>query len=131
MKPTIGEILASTARKLPDKTVIICDDRQITYQELNARVNQLAHGLLQNGINKGSKVATLMYNSIELVEIYFALATAGIVGIPLNFRLTAPELYYIIENSDATALIIGEEFESTIEREMKENIYITDFILDD
>jgi len=116
MNCTIGDMLTSTARKLPDKIAIICDDRQITYQELNARVNQLAHGLLQKGINKGSKVATLMYNSIELAEIYFALAKAGITGVPLNFRLTAPELYYIIENADATTLIIGEEFEATLDQ---------------
>jgi acyl-CoA synthetase (AMP-forming)/AMP-acid ligase II len=64
-------------------------------------------------MSKGSRVAVLMYNSIELVEIYCALAKAGIIGIPLNFRLSVPELSYIIENSGTTALILGEEFETT------------------
>ena len=116
MNCTIGDMLTSTALKLPDKIAIICDNGQITYRELNSRVNQLTHGFLYSGIGKNSRIAILMYNSVELVEIYFALAKAGITGVPLNFRLTVPELYYIIENSDATTLIIGEEFESTLDQ---------------
>jgi len=114
MNLTIGEMLTTSAHKFPDKIAVICDGKQITYRELNARVNQLAHGFLHSGITRNSRVAILMHNSIELVEIYFALAKGGIIGIPLNFRLAPPELSYIIENSDATTLIIGEEFESTI-----------------
>ncbi|KPJ61900.1 MAG: hypothetical protein AMJ42_00590 [Deltaproteobacteria bacterium DG_8] len=114
MNLTIGEMLTKSAQEFPDKIAIICDGKWVTYRELNSRVNQLAHGLLSRGINRNSRVAILMYNSIELVEIYFALAKVGIVGIPLNFRLTGPELSYSIENSDATVLIMEEEFESTI-----------------
>jgi len=116
MKPTIGNILTKSAHEFPDKVAIICDGKQVKYRELNSRVNQLTHGFLYSGIGKNSRIAILMYNSVELVEIYFALAKAGITGIPLNFRLTVPELYYIIEDSDATTLIIGEEFESTLDQ---------------
>ncbi len=114
MNPTIGSILTKSAHEFPDKVAIICDGKQVTFRELNSRVNQLTHGFLCSGIGKNSRIAILMHNSVELVEIYFALTKAGIVGIPLNFRLTLPELYDIIENSDATTLIIGEEFESTL-----------------
>lgn len=114
MDSTIGGMLASTACQLPGKIAVICDDRQITYQELNARVNQLAHGFLHSGMDNHSRIAIFMHNSVELVEIYCALAKAGIVGIPLNVRLTVPELCYMIEHSDATTLILGEEFKSTL-----------------
>lgn len=109
---TIGEMLTETARRLPDKTAVICEGKEVTYRALNSRVNQLAHGFLHRGMHKGSRVAVLMYNSIELVGIYCALAKAGITGIPLNFRLSVPELSYIIENSGATAFVLGEEFEA-------------------
>lgn len=114
MSCTIGEMLTGSTHKFPDKIAIICDGKQATYRELNSRVNQLAHGFLHRGITRNSRVVILMYNSVELVEIYFALAKVGIVGIPLNFRLSGSEISYIIENSNATALIMGEEYESTI-----------------
>jgi len=114
MRYTIGEMLTKSTHKFSDKVAVICDGKRVTYRELNSRVNQLAHGFLHRGITRSDRVAILMYNSVELVEIYFALAKVGIVGIPLNFRLAAPELSSIIENSDATTLIMGEEFESTI-----------------
>ena len=92
MNPTVGKILAITAQKVPDKVAVICDGKSITYGQLNGRANQVAHGLLQRGITRGNRVALLLYNSIELVTLYFALAKVGCVGIPLNFRLSGREL---------------------------------------
>ena len=112
MNPTLGEILADTAGKFPDKTAIICDDRKVTYRELNSRVNQRAHGFLQTGVAGKRRVAVLLSNSIDLVEIYFALARLGCVTIPLNHRLTGRELSFILENADPAVLIMGEEFNS-------------------
>lgn len=114
MSYALGKILTKSAYNFPDKIAVICDGEQITYRELNSRVNRLAHGFLHSGITKNSRVAIFLSNSIELVAIYFALTKIGAVGIPLNFRLAAPELSYIIENSDATTLIVGEEFESIL-----------------
>jgi len=114
MSLTLGEMLTETARRVPDKTAIICEGREVSYRELNSRVNQLAHGFLQSSLGKGSRVALLMHNSVEMVEIFCALAKAGMVSIPLNYRLAVPELSYIIENSDATTLIRGEEFDATV-----------------
>ena len=112
MNPTVGEILADTARKFPDKTAIICDDKTVTYRELDSRVNQRAHGFLQRGIVSKGRVAVLLSNSIELVEIYFALARLGCVTIPLNYRLAGSELSFILDNADPAALIMGEEYNS-------------------
>jgi acyl-CoA synthetase (AMP-forming)/AMP-acid ligase II len=114
MSYTIGKMLTMSAERFPHKVAIICNGTQVTYQKLNSRVNQLAHGFLAHGITRTKRVALLMYNSIEMVETIFSLAKVGGVGIPLNFRLSPPELLYSIEKSDATTLIAGEEFEPTI-----------------
>lgn len=129
MNPTLGEILAKSAHRFPDKIAIICDGKRVAYRELNSRVNQLAHGFLDSGITRGTRVAILMYNSVELVEIYFALAKVGSVGIPLNFRLTIPELFSIAENADATTLILGEEFESTFSQSKSQLLKVEQFII--
>ena len=114
MNPTVGEILADTARKFPDKTAMICDDKTVTYRELDSRVNQRAHGFLQRGIAGKKRVAVLLSNSIELVEVYFALARLGCVTIPLNYRLSGRELSFILDNAEPAALIMGEEYSSLV-----------------
>ena len=116
MNPTVGKILAITAQNAPDKVAVICEGNSITYGQLNGRVNQVAHGLLARGITRGNRVALLLYNSIELVTLYFALAKMGCVGIPLNFRLSGRELSAVINGSNATRLIMGEEWAATVNR---------------
>ena len=116
MNPTVGEMLACTAGKVPHKVAVICDGTSITYGRLNARVNQVARGFMGRGITGGRRVALLFHNSIELVTLYFALAKAGCVGIPLNFRLSERELSSVINRSKATHLIMGEECAATVDR---------------
>ena len=107
---------------------VICDDSSITYGQLNRRVNQVAHGFLQRGITRGSRVALLLHNSIELVTLYFALAKVGSVGIPLNFRLSGREFSAVINGSNATQLIMGEEWAATVNRLKPELARIKDTI---
>jgi len=128
MNPTVGKILAITAKKSPDKVAVICDGNSITYSQLNGRVNQVAHGFLQRGITSGNRVALLLYNSVELVTLYFALAKVGCVGIPLNFRLSGRELSAVINGSNATHLIMGEECAATVNRLKSELARIKDTI---
>jgi acyl-CoA synthetase (AMP-forming)/AMP-acid ligase II len=128
VNPTVGEILADTARRFPDKTAIICDDKTVTYRELDSRVNQCAHGFLQRGIVSQSRVAVLLSNSIELVEIYFALARLGCVTIPLNNRLAGRELSFILDNANPAALIMGEEFKETA-HELNSRLKKTAFLI--
>lgn len=115
VNPTIGEILAKTARRFPDKTGIICDDKALTYRELDSLVNRCAQALLQKGIKNKQRVAVLFSNSIELVEVFFALARLGCVTVPLNYRLTGKELSFILEDANPAALIVGEEFNPLVD----------------
>jgi len=111
----LGEMMARNSRKFPDKEALVFGEIRLTYKQLNARINQQAHALLDLGIKKGSKVAILSFNCNQFMEAYFALAKVGGVAVPLNFRLHPEELKYMVENSDAEAFIVGEAFLQTVE----------------
>ncbi|MBM4445518.1 MAG: long-chain-fatty-acid--CoA ligase [Chloroflexi bacterium] len=110
----LGEMMARNARKFPDKEALIYGERRSTYRQLNARINQLAHALKDIGVKKGGKVAILSVNCNQFMETYFALAKIGGVAVPLNFRLHPEEITYIVNQSDAEALIVGPDFMETI-----------------
>ena len=106
----LGQQLKMNAKKFP-QTVALCDARRrLTYPEVNRRVNRLAHRLMEMGLQKGDKLAVLMENSIEIVELYLATAKTGIVIVPVNFRLVAHEVAYIVDNADAKAMAVDHEF---------------------
>jgi fatty-acyl-CoA synthase len=128
VNPTIGEILRKTARTVPDKTAIICDDKTITYHELNSRVNRCAHAFLKKGIENKQRVAVLCFNSIELVEVFFALARLGCITVPLNYRLTGTELSFILEDANPAGLIVGKGFNFLVD-ELKPRLGKMDFII--
>ena len=110
----LGEIMSRNSRKFPDREALVYGKTRLTYRQLNARINQLAHALLDLGIKKGTKVAILAYNCNQFLEAYFALAKIGGVAVPINFRLGAEELKYIINHSDAEAVILGEAFVQSV-----------------
>ncbi len=101
--------------RYPDKMAVIFKDKRITYSELNSNANRVANGITAMGLRKGDKVGILLYNCSEIVEIYYGMAKAGIISVPINFRLAGPEVEYIIKNSDSKALIMGEEFVETVD----------------
>ncbi len=111
----LGQLLKVNAVKFPKTIALMDKDRSYTYPQTNTRVNKLSHSLLSLGLAKGDRVAVLMENSIEIVEIYLATAKTGIVIVPINFRLVSHEVEYIVDNSDAKALVVHDEFVSTIE----------------
>ena len=110
-----GDALAMHARLTPDKIGASDLDRRMTFKLWHRRAWRLANALMGLGLGKGDRVAVLAYNSIEWLEIYAATALSGIVAVPVNFRLTAQEARYIIENCEARALIVQDELLGTIE----------------
>ena len=111
----LGQNLKINAGKFPNTVALKDSSRSFTYPELNQRVNRLANGLLSLGLNKGDKVAVFMENSIEIVEVFLATAKTGIVMVPINFRLLGKDVAYIVDNSDARALIVDDEFAPVIQ----------------
>jgi fatty-acyl-CoA synthase len=100
-----GELLARTARKTPDARALRFLDRDVTFAELDDRVTRLANALTERGVSRGDRVATLMLNCIEVVEVYLACGRLGAICVPINFRLVADEVTYIVEDSGAKAIV--------------------------
>ncbi len=116
----LGQILKVNAKKFPTTIALKDTERKFTYPELNRRVNRLAHGLMEMGLEKGDRVVVLMENSIEFIELYLATAKTGLVIVPINFRLVGREIEYIVNNSDAKALVVHDEFAPTVDEVKKE-----------
>ena len=90
----IGSLFSRHARYRPNHTAVVFDTRRLTYLEFNREINRLANTLLALGVTKGDKVATLLPNCLELLEVYCASAKIGAVVVPLPFlemRIMDPE----------------------------------------
>ena len=111
----LGQQFKLNAKKYPEKMSLKDSRRSFTYPETNRRVNQLANGLLSLGLSRGDKVAVLLENSIEIVEVFLATAKTGLVIVPINFRLTGNDVEYIVNNSDAKAMIVHDAFNETVD----------------
>ena len=103
-----GRVLAAHARLRPHVLGARDLERSLTYAQWNDRACRLANGLLGLGLQKGDRVAVLAYNRLEWAEIYAAAAKAGLVAVPINFRLTPAEAAYIVNDSGAQALIVED-----------------------
>jgi acyl-CoA synthetase (AMP-forming)/AMP-acid ligase II len=127
----LGEMLARNARKCPDLEGVIFRDRRVSYRELDNRVNRLANALLLRGVQKGDHVGLIIQNSREMLEIFFAAGKIGAVNVPVNTRLSPPEIAYILNNADVKILFLGENFIGTIEK-IKGNLpFVREYILMD
>ena len=116
-----GEILTRQSRKFSERECIIFEGKRLTYAQFSNRVNRFAHALINRGIGKGDKVGILFHNCSELMEAYFAVCKIGAICVPLNFRLVASEMEYILNNAECRFLIMGPEFGETIEN-IKNNL---------
>ncbi|MGI5282532.1 acyl-CoA synthetase [Nonomuraea polychroma] len=101
----LGSWPARRARMTPDRVALTCRGRDHTYRELCERAYRLASAL---GVGRGDRVAYLGPNHPDLVETFFAAGLLGAVFVPLNTRLTTPELRFILEDADAAVLVLGE-----------------------
>jgi acyl-CoA synthetase (AMP-forming)/AMP-acid ligase II len=107
----LGQILRVHAKNYPDKVALKdWHGKSLTYAELELRTNRLANGLMKMGLRKGDRVGVMLYNCAEFVEIDCALAKVGLVVVPICWRYVDKEVAYVVDNSDARALIVGEDF---------------------
>lgn len=110
----LGQNLKVNAKKFANKVALKEKKRNFTYAQTNERVNRLANSLLSLGLKKGDKLGVLLENCVEMVELYLATAKTGLVIVPINFRLVGREVEYILNNSDAKALFVHDQFTDTI-----------------
>jgi fatty-acyl-CoA synthase len=107
---SIGQAVEEAALLYSDREFLVVDEHRITYREFARRVKAFSPGLLRVGVKTGDKVAVWLPNGVEWVVAVFSLANLGAVFVPVNTRFKTEELDYILNQSDASALILGEYF---------------------
>jgi acyl-CoA synthetase (AMP-forming)/AMP-acid ligase II len=121
MQPDINwfVVLAHHAARTPDKAITEFQGQTTTYGEMAERVRELAGGLAERGIGAGEVVAILSYNCPEFLETIFAANYLGAIAMPINWRLAAPEVKYILEHSGARAFVCDEPLVDLADEAMK------------
>ena len=98
-------VLAHHATRTPDRAMTVFEGETTTYGEMARRAAALAGGLSERGVGPGQVVGLLSYNCPEFLETVFAANYLGAIAMPINWRLAAPEVRYILEHSGARALV--------------------------
>lgn len=106
----VSRILSRARTFHADRPAVIDGDIRLTYSQLADRVDRLASALVGLGLEPGDRIAILDWNSLRYLEAYYACAQAGLAFLPLNVRLAAPDLGYILNDSEAKALMLSAPF---------------------
>lgn len=99
----------------PEKTAILFEDRSISYRQLHMRSNATSCWLQSLGIEKGDRVAVLLENCPEFIELYLACSRLGAIFVPINFRLASPEVDYLIRHSRPRLFVFSKRFKNTFQ----------------
>jgi long-chain acyl-CoA synthetase len=110
----IGLLPTRHARYRPGHTAVIFGDRRLTYAEFDARINRCANALLAMGIGVGDSVATVLGNSVELLEVYWAAAKIGAVAVPLSALLRPAGVGNLLRDCQASALVTTREMAESL-----------------
>lgn len=133
MHVNIGALLPRHAQYRPQQTAVIFKNQHYTYHQFNERMHRLANAFYNLGLRKGHKVATLLPNCVEQLEIFWAVARMGYVVVPLSPLLRATGLSRLINDSDSVAIITNLAFVEHLEQVRGELTTVPDdrFILTD
>ena len=108
--PTLADAVATHARLTPHRLAVRDSLLSLTWAQWHERTLRLAAALRGMGLKQGDRVGVVAYNRLEWMEIYVAMAQAGLVVVPLNFRLAPSEMAYILEHAEVSAVMAGAEF---------------------
>src|SRR5574337_737816 len=116
---TLAPLLERAQRLFPKKEIVTKAGpslERFTYEQLNQRVGRLANALEKLGIRRGDRVATFAWNNARHLEIYFAVPCMGAVLHPLNIRLPADQLIYIVDHADDQVLFVDPSLLPAVEK---------------
>ncbi|MDG0976577.1 MAG: AMP-binding protein, partial [Ilumatobacter sp.] len=118
---TVNDFLSRAERVYPDRIAVVDEPDQpaeswgaISYREMAERARAMAAGLDALGIQQGERIAMVSHNSARLLTALFGVSGSGRVLVPVNFRLVAAEISYIVEHSGARVLLIDPELEEAL-----------------
>lgn len=119
-----ADLLSSRARLTPNREALLYTHtgERFTYAQLNARANRAANFMRERfGVQKGDRVSILAHNSVAYIDLFYGLAKLGAIFAPLNWRLTARELEYIVNDCEPKVIIVGPDFVNTFD-EMRASV---------
>lgn len=125
----IGSWITVHSIRTPHRLALTDGDtgRTLTYREVEQRTNALADALRSKGVRRGDRVAFVLLNSPHMLEVVFAVAKLGAIAVPINFRLSAPEIHYILTDSAACIVFASEQVAGTV-REASADSYVREII---
>jgi acyl-CoA synthetase (AMP-forming)/AMP-acid ligase II len=114
---TIGDTLEQTVQRHPDRDAIVYPrkNQRWTYAEFDDRVNRFANALSSLGVEKGDRVATVLYNGSEMAVTVYACAKLGAVFTPLNYRLPAAEVEFIVDDAEANTVVFESATQDAVD----------------
>ncbi|TAH67850.1 MAG: long-chain-fatty-acid--CoA ligase [Rhodopseudomonas palustris] len=125
---TISELLRRTARRMPDKTAVICGELSWSYRQFDEVCDQLSRGIGSLDVKPGDRVALLARNSHAFAAMRYAVARAGAVLVPINFMLNAQEIGYILRHSGARVLCTDSGMADTARAAAKLDTSVEHFV---
>jgi acyl-CoA synthetase (AMP-forming)/AMP-acid ligase II len=121
----IADLAEHAIDAVPDRVALICGDDQLTYAELEAKANRLAHYLIDHGVQKDDKVGLYCRNRIEIVIAMLGIVKAGAILVNVNFRYVENELRYLFDNSDMVALVHERQYADRVANVLPETPNVT------
>ncbi|MFB6170837.1 MAG: class I adenylate-forming enzyme family protein [Haloarculaceae archaeon] len=130
---TLGHLSARNASKRPDEEAIVVHDgveraETVTFGEFDRRVDRVANGLRERGLEQGDRVGVYTQNGVETLEVYVGAAKLGVLPVPVNHRFKAEEVRYVLDDSDAELLVFDEAAREEVERIEREDSPLDDYL---
>jgi long-chain acyl-CoA synthetase len=111
----VGEIARRNRERFPEKIATVFGDQRETWLEFDRSTNRLANMLVHKGLKKGDRLAILSQNCDEYFKWYFGCAKAGVIVVPINYRLSKDEMIMLLTHSDPRVMIVGEDYLDAVE----------------
>jgi acyl-CoA synthetase (AMP-forming)/AMP-acid ligase II len=105
----VHDFLEQSAQRTPDKVALVCDGQRLTYAQIDALANRLAHALREHGVERGDRVGLFLPNSVELVVGIFATLKANAVFVVINHTTKREKLSHLVDHCHATAMVTSAQ----------------------
>ena len=125
----VGDSLTRSAAARPGQLAVVDGDRRFTYQDLNAYVNRLAHGLAGLGYERGAALALASGNSADFLAVYYACAKLGVVCVPVNLSWRPDEVAYVLGHSGARGIVVESQLVAAMRDAVAKEPGVTDVIV--
>jgi crotonobetaine/carnitine-CoA ligase len=122
LRMNVRDLLEKQAAKYSGKVFLYFEDQRITYNHFNLTVNRIANAFKRMGVHKGEMVAIMLPNSPEFLYIWMGLNKIGAVEVPINIAFTEVEVKYILQHSEASGIVIHQEYYPILDRIRREEV---------